>query len=667
MTGHRRVRHASTPPAPGPGALTTAALVFALLPALGAAPNAAASGATPSPTPTPVSTAASSSAASSSATPTPTDSGPTSAPAPAGTVTVTGTARVGETLTAVTEGWDPDLTLTFQWLVDGTPVADATRPTLALTAPQLSKQVSVVVTSYRGDTKIDEVTSDPVGPVAPGVFTSAPVPSIGGTLRVGRVLTADPGTWTPGATFAYQWLANGAPISGATARTYVLQATDRTKRISVAVTGSRSGYTSVKRTSALSTAVDWGVFTAAPTPVVSGAVQIGSTVTVTTGTWSPWATRTYQWRVDGKNVAGQTNHWFYLDATRLGHSVSVVVTARRPGFLTVVRTSGSRGPVTRPFTTAPTPKIAGFFRRVGQPISVSTGAWEPTALLAVQWRREGAAIQGATGRSYRPTTADLGKRLTVTVTGRRSGYTTTARTSAATPAILPPPYGFTTTGKPATPPVAAYAPASVKLITDAQWERIKAAGVWRSGDCPGYRTTFRRVEVPYWGFDGETHRGWVNVNADVTNSTAKIFNTLYAKRFPLHRVEGIEMFGGWDWLGSKANATTAFNCRRASEQNSPNGSSPYAWGRAIDLNPVQNPWINPRTGTWDPNAPAPSSAPGTIRYGGMVWTLLRSYNWYWSGTDEWKDYMHFDTGYPSRSKDGYVVTPDGDVLGRGPV
>ena len=660
MAGHRRVRHASTSRARGPGAATTALLVFALMPVLGEAPHAAAANPTPSPTP------------SVTATPTVTAPVPPSATrsavtSQAGTVTVTGTARVGETLSAVTEGWDPDLTLTFQWLVDGLPVADATRPTFVVTAPQLSKRVAVVVTSYRGDTKVDEVTSDPVGPVAPGVFASTPVPSIGGTLRVGRVLTADPGTWTPGATFAYQWLANGAPISGATARSYVLQAVDRTKQISVAVTGSRSGYTSVVRTSPLSAAVDWGVFALAPTPVVSGTVQIGSSVTVTPGTWSPSATRTYQWRVDGKNVAGQTNHWFYLDATRLGHSVSVVVTARRPGFLTVVRTSGSRGPVTRPFTTAPTPKVSGFFRRVGQPISVGTGTWEPTATVSVQWRREGAAITGATARSYRPTTADLGKRLTVTVTARRSGYTTTARTSAATPAILPPPYGFTTTGKPATPPVAAYAPVSVKLLTDAQWERIKAAGVWRSGDCPGYRTTFRRVEVPYWGFDGKTHRGWVNVNADVSWSTAKIFSTLYAKRFPLHRVEGIEMFGGWDWLASKANATTAFNCRRASEQNSPNGSSPHAWGRAVDLNPVQNPWINPRTGTWDPNAPAPSSAPGTIRYGGMVWTLFRSYNWYWSGTDEWKDYMHFDTGYPSRSKGGYVVTPEGDVLGRGPV
>jgi hypothetical protein len=593
----------------------------------------------------------------------------TSAPAPPtsatsaqpGTVSVAGTPRVGASLTAVTEGWDPDLTLTYQWTVDGTPLAGATDPTLVPPASSLGRQVAVIVTSHRGDTVVDVVTSDPVGPVGPGIFTAAPAPSVTGTLRVGRILTAVPGAWAPAATFTYQWRVDGVPVSGATRSTYTLQAADRTKRVTVTVTGSRDGFTPVARTSAPTAAVDWGIFAAAPVPVVTGTPQIGSSVGVAPGTWSPSATLSYQWRIDGRAVAGATKWWLYLDATRLGHRVDVVVTARRSGFLTVVRTSASRGPITRPFTTAPTPTVGGFFRRVGWPVTVTTGAWSPSAGITVQWRRNGVAIPGATTRAYRPTRADLGKRLTVTVTGRRAGYTTTARTSAATPAILPAPYGFTDAGTPATPPVAAYAPSTIKLMTDEQWAKVTASGVWRSG-CPGYRTSFRRVEVPYRGLDGQTHRGWVNVNADVATSTAKIFNTLYAKGFRMHRVEGIEMFGGWEWLGSKGNVSTALNCRKPSEQNSSNSSSPHAWGRALDLNPVQNPYINPRTGTWDPNAPASSTAPGAIRYGGLAWTVLRSYDWYWSGTDAWRDYMHFDTGYPSRPKAGYATTPDGDDL-----
>ena len=623
-------------------------------------------------TPSTSSTSSTSSAADAStaqaSTPTPTATttdAPTTPPlapaAPPGTVTVTGTPSVDATLTAATDGWDPDLSLTYQWTVDGTPLVGATDPTLVVPASALGKQVAVIVTSHRGDTTVDEVTSDPVGPVVAGAFTTAPTPTIAGTVRVGRVLTAVPGAWAPAATFAYQWRVNGLAVSGATGRTYTPVAGDRTKRVSVTVTGSRDGFTPVSRTSAPSAVVDWGVFAAAPTPVVTGTPQIGSVVGVAVGTWSPAATLAYQWRIDGRPVAGATKASLYLDASRLGHRVDVVVTARRSGFLTAVRTSVARGPITRPFSAAPTPSIHGFFRSVGWPVTLTTGTWSPAASITVQWRRNGIAIPGATGRAYRPTTSDLGKRLTVTVTGRRSGYTTTARTSAASPAIGAAPYGFTNSGTPATPPVAAYAPSAVRLMTDAQWARVRASGVWRDG-CPGYRTSFRRVEVPYWGLDGKTHRGWVNVNADVASSTAKIFNTLYAKRFRMHRVEGIEMFGGWEWLGSKGNVSTALNCRKPSEQNSPNSSSPHAWGRALDFNPVQNPYINPRTGTWDPNAPAAASAAGAVRSGGLAWTVLRSYAWSWSGTDSWRDYMHFDTGYPSRPRAGYVVTPDGDEL-----
>jgi hypothetical protein len=623
-----------------------ALLGVALVGSLAAAPDAMAAD-TPSPPPTPAATTSSS-------------------PAPAaqpGTVVVTGTPRVGATLAAETDGWDPDLTLTYQWSVDGAALAGATDPTLVVPASALGRQVAVVVTSHRDGTTVDEVTSDPVGPVAAGVFTSAPTPTISGTLRVGRVLTAVPGAWDPAATFTYQWRVNGAPVSGATGRTYTPVATDRTKRVSVTVTGSRDGFTPVSRTSAPSALVDWGVFAVAPTPVVTGAAQIRSTVRVAAGTWSPGATLSYQWRIDGRRLAGATASHLYLGPTSLGHRLDVVVTARRSGFLTAVRTSAART-ITRPFTAAPTPRIGGPLRRVGWPVTVTTGTWSPAASLAVQWRRGGVAIPGATGRTYRPTTADLGKRLTVTVTGRRSGYTTTARTSATSAAILAAPYGFTNGGAPATPPVAAYAPAVIRLMTDAQWAKVRAAGVWRDG-CPGYRTSFRRVEVPYWGLDGKTHRGWVNVNADVAPSTARIFDTLYAKKFRMHRVEGIEMFGGWEWLASKGNVTTALNCRKPSEQNSANSSSPHAWGRALDFNPVQNPYINPRTGTWDPNAPASAGAAGAVRYGGLAWTVLRSYHWYWSGTDSWRDYMHFDTGYPSRPKAGYAVTPDGDVLMHG--
>lgn len=570
------------------------------------------------------------------------------------TVTVTGLVRVGESLTAEAVGFPAGDVIAYAWAADGVPLAGAVDARLSLTPALLGAMITVTATGRQAG-QPDTTATATVGPVATGVIAPVGTPSVTGTLRVGSVLTAVPGTWSPAATLSYQWRADGVAISGATARTYTLQPGDRTRHLSVQVSGARTGYVTVTRTSASTGAVDYGLFAAAPTPTISGTVQIGSTVRVAPGTWSPSATLGYQWRVGGVALEGATGATFLIPTAYLAKPLSVTVTARRTGYVTAARTSAART-VTRPFTTAPTPRVSAQLVRVGWVLRASSGAWSPAATLGVQWRRDGAAIPGATAWTYRLTTGDLGKRITASVTGGRAGYTTTVRTSAATATVLAAPYGFTNSGTPATPPTAAYAPSAVHTLTDAQWAKITAAGVWRPTVCPGGRTSFRRVDVPYWGLDGKVHRGYVVVNADVARSTVKIFDTLYAKRFQMHRVEGIENWGGSEWLASKANASTAMNCRKPAEANSSNAYSPHAWGRAIDFNPVQNPYINPRTGTWDPNPPAAATAPGAIRYGGLAWTVITSLHWYWSGSDSWHDYMHFDTGYPSAPRSGLRVT-----------
>ncbi|MFM6850716.1 MAG: M15 family metallopeptidase [Terrabacter sp.] len=578
------------------------------------------------------------------------------------TVTVAGLVRVGEQLTAEPVGFPTGDVTTYAWSADGVPLAGAVDARLSLTPSLLGARVTVTATGRQAGHP-DTVATATVGPVAPGVIAPVGAPSVTGTLRVGSVLTAAPGTWSPAATLAYQWRTDGVAVAGATARTYTLQPSDRTRHLSVEVRGVRTGYVTVTRTSASTAAVDYGIFATAPTPTISGAVQIGSTVRANPGGWSPSATLGYQWRVGGVTVAGATGAAFLIPTGYLGRSLSVTVTARRTGYATASRTSAART-VTRPFTTAPTPKVTAQLVRVGWLLRASSIAWSPTATVGVQWRRDGAAIPGATAWTYRLSTADLGKRIAASVTGRRAGYTTTVRTSAATAPVLAAPYGFTNSGTPATPPTAAYAPSAVHTLTDAQWAKITAAGVWRPTVCPGGRTTFRRVDVPYWGLDGRVHRGYVVVNADVARSTVKIFDALYAKHFQMHRVEGIENWGGWEWLASKANASTAMNCRKPSEANSSNAYSPHAWGRALDFNPVQNPYINPRTGTWDPNSPAAATAPGAIRSGGVAWTTITSFRWYWSGNDSWHDYMRFDTGYPSAPRSGLRVVEGAAGHGR---
>lgn len=82
-----------------------------------------------------------------------------------------------------------------------------------------------------------------------------------------------------------------------------------------------------------------------------------------------------------------------------------------------------------PFVLRSRPTVTGT-RGVGHTLTASTGSWSPTpSSHSYRWRRDGVAIWGATGRTYRPRTADAGRYVTVTVTARRTGYTTRSVTS----------------------------------------------------------------------------------------------------------------------------------------------------------------------------------------------------------------------------------------------
>ena len=79
---------------------------------------------------------------------------------------------------------------------------------------------------------------------------SSATPTIAGTVKAGNILTVKRGTWDLGTAFTYRWLRNGVPISGATDSTYKVRTADKGSKITVRVTGSRFGYTTVSRTSA---------------------------------------------------------------------------------------------------------------------------------------------------------------------------------------------------------------------------------------------------------------------------------------------------------------------------------------------------------------------------------------------------------------------------------
>lgn len=170
----------------------------------------------------------------------------TTAPTP----TMSGTATVGKKLTATPGAWKPTgAMLAYQWLRDGKAISKATQPTYNLGAADVGRKISVKVTATKADYLNTSKTSK-VQTVAPAKFVKAPVPKISGTTKVGKILTANPGTWSPKPTAVkYQWLRDGKGISKATKATYKLSAADWGKRISVKLTASKPGYTTISKTS----------------------------------------------------------------------------------------------------------------------------------------------------------------------------------------------------------------------------------------------------------------------------------------------------------------------------------------------------------------------------------------------------------------------------------
>jgi ribosomal protein S18 acetylase RimI-like enzyme len=203
---------------------------------------------------------------------------------------------------------------------------------------------------------------------------------------------------------------------------------------------------------------------------------------------------------------------------------------------------------------------------------------------------------------------------------------------AVTPSATPTPAATPTPTTPVvTPPpteAAAGANAAIVPVGARQWSRMVATGTWRPG-CPVTRTGLRRVEVNHFDFTGTVRRGVLVVNADVATDVAQLFTELFEARFPIRRMRPVEEFGGDNTVSLAADNTSAYNCRRASQINAPVLASPHANGRAIDINPYQNPWVDLRCECWQPSAAygKTRTGPGVITKGSVPWRLFTERGW----------------------------------------
>ena len=195
-------------------------------------------------------------------------------------------------------------------------------------------------------------------------------------------------------------------------------------------------------------------------------------------------------------------------------------------------------------------------------------------------------------------------------------------------------------------PVAASAPpyrASVRPLPG--WIRdLMRGSSWRPG-CPVGLDTLRVVRVTYLGFDRQAHRGRLVVHRSVAHDVARVFGRLYDARFPIRKIRLVDFYGADDKRSMKDDNTSAFNCRYR------NGVcctwSMHAYGKAIDINPVENPelWSG---GVAPPNGAAyadrSNKRRGMIFHGDVVWKAFRTIGWRWGGDWSWPvDYQHFST------------------------
>jgi hypothetical protein len=259
-------------------------------------------------------------------------------------------------------------------------------------------------------------------------------PKISGSPVAGAKLSASAGSWSPAvSSTSYQWFLNGAAVSGATGSTWTVPSgTAVGSKITVQVTASAAELGPVSATSAAVTVVK--PFTKQPTPKVSGTVKVGSTLTAKPGTWSPTASLRYQWYRGGAAISGATKSKYKVQLADVGQKLTVTVTGSKTGYLTAAKTSAATKTVPKVAMKAATPKVTGT-TKVGRTLSVSRGSWTSGATFSYQWYRSGKAITGATGSSYLLTAADKGKTLKVKVTGVRTGYVTTSKTSKASKKI----------------------------------------------------------------------------------------------------------------------------------------------------------------------------------------------------------------------------------------
>ena len=182
------------------------------------------------------------------------------------------------------------------------------------------------------------------------------------------------------------------------------------------------------------------------------------------------------------------------------------------------------------------------------------------------------------------------------------------------------------------------APEFTAKVEAVRWADLRHS--YRAG-CPVGPAQLRTVRVTYWGFDGRPHVGSIVVARRVAADVVAVFRLLWEGLFPLRRLQPVSAYRGSDDASMAADNTSGFNCRFVGGTTR---WSMHAYGEAIDVNPVENPYV--RGSTVSPAAgraflDRSRQRKGMAVAGGVLVRAFASVGWKWGAS--FGDYQHFST------------------------
>lgn len=349
-----------------------------------------------------------------------------------GRVTVSGTAKVGATLTAEsTVVTTPAATQTSgQWLRNGNPIDSATGTSYVLTSTDVGATILYRQTDARGGYTDALSFSNSVGPIGLGDI-DLPKPVITGTAQVGKTLTVTPPSVSPSdAQLSYTWFVDGE-VAG-TGTSLVVEPADVGSPVEVHVTAVKPGYSVSSKASDTRGPVVAGDLVVDGSVTVSGDPKVGQTLTATsTVTFEPDASSVGgQWFRGTVPINGADQDQYVLTNADAGAKITYVLTGTRPGYVDMPIASDPTDTVTGGVIAMDVPTISGS-AVVDQVLTATAGGLDPAdSTVTFEWLA-GDDSRG-TGSTYTVKPGDVGRTITVRATAAKTHFDDTARTSAAT-------------------------------------------------------------------------------------------------------------------------------------------------------------------------------------------------------------------------------------------